>query len=141
MWKFNEKYKDSEIINVTAANTEIGFELPKALSDHCSVRVNATSAIVFGGIGKDRKMSGSTYFVNLESFEITDGPKMEFFAPGSGCAILEQNNHIYAIATSGSSTKVLDLTTTSDLRWTKGITYKMKLYNINYTYLLFTYLF
>ena len=134
--KNNPKYKDSEIVNVHTANTEIGFELPKAISGHCSVRINSTTAMVFGGREKEdvTEWLKSTYFVNLESFEITDGPEMEIERHREIChgATLEHDNRLYVIAAGGdtASTEVLDLTSTTDLRWSKGIHFPLSLQTI-----------
>ena len=91
--------------------------------------------MVLGGRRGDDKYSKLTYFVNLETFEIKDGPQMENGRLYAGCNILEQNNRLYVIAAGGwtNSTEVLDLSST-DLRWSKGVLRFLKKYELKAIY-------
>ena len=115
---------DTEIINVLESKTEDGFELPNGISDHCSVLINTTTVMVLGGYD-GLLTQKSTYFINLETLQVTDGPEMQEARRYFGCAVFEHNQHNFVIAAGGfpstDSTEFLQLEATR-LRWSKGKT-------------------
>ena len=115
---------DTEIINVLESKTEDGFELPNGISDHCSVLINTTTVMVLGGYD-GLLTQKSTYFINLETLQVTDGPEMQEARRYFGCAVFEHNQHNFVIAAGGfpstDSTEFLQLEATR-LRWSRGKT-------------------
>merc|ERR1712004_410549 len=90
---------DTEIINVPESKTEDGFELPNGIYDHCSVLINATTVMVLGG--SDGSTQKSTYFINLETLQVTHGPELQEARKNFGCAVFEHYQHNFVIAAGG----------------------------------------
>ena len=114
---------DTEIINVLESKTEDGFEVPFGIE--CSVLINATTVMVLGR-HVDWSHSKSTYFINLETLQVTDGPEMQEDRYEFGCAVFEHNQQSFVIAAGGhyhvrNTTEVLNLNS-KILRWSRGKT-------------------
>ena len=116
---------DTEIINVPESKTEEGFVLPKEISEYCSVLINATTMMVLGGRNASSSAQKSTYFIDLDTFQVTVGPEMQETRGRFGCAVFEHNQQNFLIAAGGSppdvrdSIEFLSLDSTR-LRWSKG---------------------
>jgi len=115
---------DTEIINVPESKTEDGFELPFGIVEHCSVLINSTTMMVLGGRGDGGPYGStlnSTYFINLETLQLTPGPEMQEARAGLGCAVFEHNQQSYLIAAGGwqKSSEFLNLNTKI---WSRGKT-------------------
>ena len=123
---------DTEIINVKESKVEDGFELPIGMWGHCSVLINSTTVMVLGGTndGPDDLSNlelRSTYFINLETSQVTKGPDMQEAREFFGCAVLKHNQQSFVIAAGGydsdgppkDSTEFLNL---EILRWSRGKT-------------------
>ena len=120
---------DTEIINVLESKTEDGFELPNGISDHCSVLINTTTVMVLGGYD-GLLTQKSTYFINLETLQVTDGPEMQEARRYFGCAVFEHNQQNVVIVAGGTnatgtwstnSTELLHVGSTQ-LKWSRGKT-------------------
>ena len=124
---------DTKIINVSESKIEDGFELPSGIKNHCSVLINATTAMVLGGYkgstfshqhSRDTK---STYFINLETSQVTNGPDMQDTRSKFGCEVFEHNNQRFVVAIGGyvpggDFTEFLNLDA-AILNWSRGKTY------------------
>ena len=113
---------DTEIINAPESKTENGFELPNGINEHCSVLINATTVMVLGGYSVSSPQK-STYFVNLETLQVTDGPNMQEARRNCACAVFEHNQHNFVIAGGmypySDSTEILKMDSIR-LRWSRG---------------------
>ena len=121
---------DTEIINVRESKIEAGFELPKGISSHCSVLINGTTAMVLGGYNEESATKKSTYFINLETLQVTAGPEMQEARAQFGCAVFEHNQQNVVIVAGGTnatgtwstnSTELLHVGSTQ-LKWSRGKT-------------------
>ena len=116
---------DTEIMNVPESKTEDGFELPNEIHGHCSVLINATTVLVLGGYSGSYQKS--TYFINLENLQVTNGAEMQEARVFFGCAVFEHNQQNFVIAAGGypstDSTEFLKLDATR-LKWSRGKTNK-----------------
>merc|ERR1712062_503801 len=109
-----------EIINFDQNNVD-DFVLKEKIYAHCSVLVNSSTAMILGGYDGSSSVK-STYFLNLNTFKVTDGPKMQERRRHLGCAVFEHNKQKFVIAAGSSSpelksTEILDLDTEI---WTTG---------------------
>ena len=127
---------DTEIINVPESKTEDGFELPFGMSGHCSVLINSTTMMVLGGRGDSGSAYGlkSTYFIDLETFQVTPGPEMQDARIIFGCEIFQHNQHGFVIAAGGWRSK--DSTEFFNLNskiWSRGkyLSRKSRLQNVS----------
>ena len=99
----NGRLADTEIINVPESETEDGFELPHDIDEHCSVLIDSTTVMVLGGIGGGAVTPlKSTYFINLETLQVTPGPEMQEARKEFGCAVFEHNQERFVIAAGGT---------------------------------------
>ena len=102
------------------SKTEDGFELPFGMSGHCSVLINSTTVMVLGGNDGTK----STYFIDLETFQVTPGPEMQDARHSFGCAVFEHNQQSFVIASGGypytDLTEFLNLDS-KILRWSRGM--------------------
>ena len=114
---------DTEIINVPESKTEDGFELPFGIKWHCSVLIKSTTVMVLGGYGVGSTLK-STYFINLETLQVTPGPKMQQARDELGCTVFEHNQQSFVIASGGYTytdlTEFLNLDS-KILRWSRGM--------------------
>ena len=119
---------DTEIINVRESKIEAGFVLPKGISSHCSVLINGTTAMVLGGYNEESATKKSTYFINLETLQVTAGPEMQEARAQFGCAVFEHNQQNVVIVAGGTnatgtwstnSTELLHVGSTQ-LKWSRG---------------------
>ena len=99
--RFGDELADTEIINVPESKTEDGFELPVGMSGHCSVLINFKTVMVLGGNDGTK----STYFIDLETFQVTPGPEMQEARHSFGCAVFEHNQQSFVIAAGGWQSK------------------------------------
>merc|ERR1712062_689989 len=105
--------------------SKYGMELEKGIVGHCSMMINATTALITGGQGYTGSYSRETYFIDIHNWRWTKGPQMEEARYGHGCAVIMQNDKNYAVVAGGyndnglSSTEILDLDS-GTLEWTKG---------------------
>ena len=100
---YANEHSDSEIVNVHDSIIENGFVLPKSLREHCSVRINDTTAMILGGYNGefwagDLSAQTSTYFVDLVTLQVTNGPDMTIARVSFGCAVFEHKQKKYVIA-------------------------------------------
>ena len=114
---------DTEIISVSESKTEDGFELPFGIEEHCSVLINSTTVMVLGGRSIGSTLD-STYFINLETLQVTPGPEMQQARRIFGCAVFEHNQQSFVIASGGypytDLTEFLNLDS-KILRWSRGM--------------------
>ena len=107
-----------EIIYFDQNNVD-DFVLKEKIGGHCSVLVNSSTAMILGGYDGSSNVK-STYFLNLNNFKVTDGPKMQERRSYLGCAVFEHNKRKFVIAAGGwnlKSTEILNLDTEI---WTTG---------------------
>merc|ERR1712062_879283 len=109
-----------------------GMELEKGFSGHCSMMINATTALITGGFTES--WSKETYFVDIHNWKWTKGPQMAEARGLHGCALFGHNDKNYAVVAGGynynslSSTEILDLDS-GTLEWTKGPELPLEMYN------------
>ena len=108
-----------KIINFDQNNVD-DFLLKEKIQGHCSVLVNSSTAMILGGYEGGSSSVKSTYFLNLNTFQVTDGPKMQERRRHLGCAVFEHNKQKFVIAAGDpdlKSTEILNLETEI---WTTG---------------------
>ena len=121
-----------EITNFDQENVD-GFVLNEKIQGHCSILVNASTAMILGGRDDGLSNVNSTYYLDLNTFQVTDGPTMQERRSKFGCAVFEHNKHKFVIAAGGWSingphpgTEILNLETEI---WTTGPQLPIKLAN------------
>ena len=107
-----------EIINFDQNNVD-DFVLKEKIGGHCSVLVNSSTAMILGGYDGSSSVK-STYFLNLNTFKVTDGPKMQERRQYLGCAVFEHNKQKFVIAAGGVSQKSTEILNLDTEIWTTG---------------------
>ena len=96
--------------------------LPKELSLHCIAKIDSARAILTGGY--DVSYTSTTYFLNMASFSIWEGPRMIHARQEHGCTSFEFNGKTFTIAVGGSDGYFLDsteyLTDSPNSQWQEG---------------------
>jgi len=114
----------SEIL--TANKHSPSIDLPKEMFSHCVFKINATHAMITGGLQAMalKKRFNSTFYVNLITNEINQGPDMTVPRAFHGCSAFVHQGRKIAMVAGGSNDGLLDSVEFLDLEndhlWTMG---------------------
>ena len=92
--------KSTEIIS--SSGSEALDDLPFTIFAHCTLKINDTTALICGGrqnVVQDT--SDATWFMDLFTFKISPGPKLQTGREHHGCATLYLGGKNYGIVTGG----------------------------------------
>ena len=122
--------KTTELIS--SSGSEEGKDFPVTIYDHCSFPINASHAIVTGGI-QDGSRSASTWYMDLTTTRATPGPTTKTGRNWHGCSIFQDGTKSYGIVSGGidnsgrlDSTEMINLDQESPA-WTEGRQDKSKI--------------
>ena len=124
--------KTTELIS--SSGSEEGKDFPVTIKRHCSFPFNATHGLVTGGV-QDWSVSASTWYVDLTTTTVTQGPTMRKGRSGHGCAIFQNGTKTYGIVAGGNyygkleSTEMIELDQESP-EWNEGMQDKSKIVNL-----------
>ena len=107
-------------IEIMDSNGSEAFgKLPFTIAAHCIIRINATSALITGG-RQNGSISDATWIIDIDTLNITSGPKLQNKRGGHGCATLKLGIKKYGIVSGGlgpeyhlDTTEFIDLQTRS----------------------------
>ena len=103
-------------------------DLPLTLSSSCVLKINETMGLITGGM-QNGSISADTHFLNLQTLDVTSGPRMRTVREDHGCVTFHFGSKNYALVSGGYGNKprpkVLDSTELLDLEqsnptWTVG---------------------
>ena len=119
----DEALNSTEVISDSGAQASI--DLPSPLYGHCTAQINDTMAIVTGGFNGSSLMS-STYFLDLVTLSVTEGPPLSGARRRHGCTVFRHNGMRLAIVAGGSypylkTVEVLNLDSGVTLAWISGV--------------------
>ena len=110
--------KSTEIVGFSGS--EASEDLPFTIAGHCTLKINETTALICGGTQNGQDNSDATWFMDLITFKIQEGPRLQTGRLGHGCATLNLDDKNYVIITGGAQRKpeykVLDTTEILDLQ-------------------------
>ena len=110
--------KSTEIIS--SSGSEASEDLTFTIWGHCTQKINETTALICGGTQNGQDNSDATWFMDLITFKIQEGPRLQTGRLGHGCATLNLDDKNYVIITGGAQRKpeykVLDTTEILDLQ-------------------------
>jgi len=114
--------KTTELI--ISSGSEKGKDFPLTIADHCSFPINATHGMVTGGIQRGSS-SANTWYVDLTTTKVSQGPTMKKGRRYHGCAIFQHGTKSFGIVAGGSYGGILDSTEIINLdqespTWTEG---------------------
>ena len=127
------RMKSIELISSSGSARRNDF--PMTISRHCSFKINATHALVTGGIqGFRNYYSANTWFVDLTTTTFTQGPTMKAGRNDHGCSIFHNGTKSFGIISGGTmsgatainSTEMIDFDQESP-EWTEGTQDKSKI--------------
>ena len=100
--------KSSELIELESS---LGPELQVTIYRHCILKINATFGLITGGLqDSSSSFSAATWYLDLQSFDITPGPRMQISRAAHGCATFHLGSKTYGIVSGGYNGKTLDST-------------------------------
>ena len=91
--------KSTEIFS--SSGLEASEDLPFTIRDHCTLKINATTALICGGTAERQLNSDATWFMDLFTFKISPGPRLQTGRNSHGCATLNLSDKKYGIITGG----------------------------------------
>ena len=104
---------------VGSSGSEASEDLPFTIRDHCTLKINATTALICGGRQDGQWGSDATWFMDLSTLKISPGPRLQTRRLYHSCATLNLGGKNYGIITGGAqfkpdfklldSTEILDL--------------------------------
>ena len=104
--------KSSELIELESSLGPMdSLKLPVTFYRHCILKINATFGLITGGLQDSTSLfSAATWYLDLQSFDTTPGPRMQNRRAAHGCATLHLGSKTYGIVSGGYDNKVLDST-------------------------------
>merc|ERR1711976_433789 len=114
-----DQLSSTEMVNSVGAIKH--KDLPWTLSFSYILKINETTGFITGGM-QDGGWSPETHFVNLQTLDVTSGPRMQTERWNHGCANFHFGGKTYALVAGGwglDSTEILDLEQ-SHPTWTVG---------------------
>ena len=107
----------------------LSVTLPEGINHHCQVSFSSNQFMVIGG--HNGSFRAETYFIDVETNQLTNGPSLKTARYGHGCGELEVDGKSYIIISGGSgsngdyvrSTEMLDKDNVGQ-GWQKGKTLK-----------------
>ena len=85
---------------VSSNGSEEGNEFPEIISRHCSFTINATHALVTGGV-QNGHWGDDTWYVDLTTQKFTPGPTMKTPRSSHGCSTVQLGNRSFGIVAGG----------------------------------------
>ena len=92
--------RSTEIVN--SYGSEASEDLPFSILYHCTLKINRTTALITGGRPNRQFSSDATWFVDLFSFKISQGPRLQIGRESHGCTALNLGGKSYAAISGGS---------------------------------------
>ena len=68
----------------------VSQNLPKAISSHCALLINKTTALVVGGYADSDGTLSKSHYIDLTMFETKPGPEMKQPRYGHGCVVSDK---------------------------------------------------
>ena len=131
-WDGDKFLSSTEIVGETGSKPSI--ELPLTLGYHCLIKINETFALLTGGITREPNISSTTinhtYFVNLITNELSNGPSLLSQRCWHSCESFVLNGKTFGIVSGGytgssygsqflDTSEILDFSDNSQ-SWKKG---------------------
>ena len=100
------------------SGSEASKDLPFTIAGHCTLKINNTTALITGGEQDGQYNSAATWFMDLFTFKISPGPRLQTGREAHGCTTLNLGGKNYGIITGGiqwkprrylDTTEILDL--------------------------------
>ena len=111
--------KSIEVIN--SNESRVSVDLPFTLLGHCIAKINDSTALI-SGARQNGKLSSETWFLDLYSLRISNGPTLHHIRGGHGCATLNLRGRAYGIFSGGYYyPSTIDTTEFIDLQTWKSI--------------------
>ena len=124
------KLRSSEIMNDNGIS-ESSIDAPVTMYEHCIIKLNNSMGLVTAGYQTpdahtNSIRSSGTWYIDLQTLEFTEGPRLQQERHAHGCATLRIGNKIYGLVTGGYGSNYLDSTEILDLQqpnpaWTSGM--------------------
>ena len=119
----NEDFALKSTELVSESGVQASIDLPTPLYGHCTAKINDTMALIAGGFNGISLMS-STYFLDLVTLSITEGPPLREARRRHGCTAFMHNGMRLVIVAGGSypylkTVELLNLDSDS-LAWISG---------------------
>ena len=112
---YDENSRDLKSSEVMSGNgSRKGKDLPIDMYGHCTLKGSKRKGLIGGGI-QDGSVSSKTYFLNMDTMEFTEGPRMQTARGGHGCAALHLGGKTYGIMTGGYNSGYNNLDSTEFL--------------------------
>ena len=105
-------FRSSELIDLESSLGQMhSLKSPVTLYRHCILKINATFGLITGGLqDSSSSFSAATWYLDLQSFDITPGPRMQISRAAHGCATFHLGSKTYGIVSGGYNGKTLDST-------------------------------
>ena len=97
----NEDFALKSTELVSESGVQASIDLPTPLYGHCTAKINDTMALIAGGFNGISLMS-STYFLDLVTLSITEGPPLSEARRRHGCTVFKHNGMWLVIVAGGS---------------------------------------
>ena len=106
------RFSSIEMLSPNATTKPLSVQLPTGIHLHCQVLWDSETLLVIGGYGSGVK--DESYFINVKTNQLTNGPSLKTARGCHACAELQLNENTYIIVSGGynngtlRSTEVLD---------------------------------
>ena len=124
--------KSIELVSPNGRSKTLSVQLPFGLSSHCSIEWDSETVMIIGGYGgkkseKRRSRRAETYFINVRTNTLKNGPSLNNARNRFGCEELIVQGKSYIVVSGGHGadrlTEVLDKTNIGQ-GWQKGTNQK-----------------
>ena len=113
--------KSIELVSPNESSKTLSVQLPLAISNHCSIKWDFETVMIIGGESRYRR--AETYFINVRTNTLKNGPSLNNARTSFACEELKVEGKSYIVVSGGwgalSSTEVLDKDNI-DQGWQKG---------------------
>ena len=117
------KLKSIELVSPNGRSKTLSVQLPLGLSSHCSIKWDSETVMIIGGLDTKRRKRAETYFINVRTNTLKNGPSLNNARYVFACEELKVHGQSYIVVSGGSgadkSTEVLDKTNIGQ-GWQKG---------------------
>ena len=117
-WLRNDRMDTIELVSLDASS-EAEFNLPLPLGAHCNIQIDDTTVLITGGSSSGWSWRKETYYQNLLTGTITNGPNLNEARGYHACTKFQLNGDTYAIVLGGvgkTSIEFLNLDK-NDAKW------------------------
>merc|ERR1712062_859919 len=127
-WNGN-RLSSIEMLSPNTTAKTLSVELPTGFSYHCQVPWDSEKFLVIGGYGNG-SYRRETYFINVKTNQLTNGPSLNNARSSHVCAEVQVNGKSYIIVTGGyndaglRSTEILDKSNVEQ-GWQRGYDYDL----------------